>query len=343
MQYAFKALSRLQYIKIDKNTTMKNAILFGNGLNLLNGGISWNNLLEKISSEPLIEKIPNTLQYETIVLASEKYYNESFIFNAGSLLLANGSPLYTKKPIEEDIKNKIKDELKGFTSNFAYQRLSELNVEQYITTNYDQTLYNLLCKEGYKKGESNNTESIYSIRRRFGLINKSGTCKYIWPMHGTIQHPKSIMLGLDHYCGSIGKINDYLKGDYNYTKNGKTFTLDKITSRLKEQKCEIPFSWIDLFFTHNIHIIGLGLQYDEIDLWWILNRRQRYIKQFGKENTISNKIHFYGNTSNSMKKLLNKFGVEVYTFRQKGLKPNDPLYYEIQYNYYIDKITSFCK
>ena len=108
MQYAFKALSRLQYIKIDKNTTMKNAILFGNGLNLLNGGISWNNLLEKISSEPLIEKIPNTLQYETIVLASEKYYNESFIFNAGSLLLANGSPLYTKKPIEEDIKNKIK-------------------------------------------------------------------------------------------------------------------------------------------------------------------------------------------------------------------------------------------
>ncbi|MBQ3244520.1 MAG: hypothetical protein IJB01_07940 [Bacteroidaceae bacterium] len=322
---------------------MKNAILFGNGLNLLNGGISWNDLLEKISSEPLIKKIPNTLQYETIVLASEKYYNESFIFNAGSLLLTNGSPLYTKKPIEEDIKNKIKDELKNFTSNFAYQRLSELNVEQYITTNYDQTLYNLLCKKGYKKGESNNTESIYSIRRRFGLINKSGTCKYIWPIHGTIQHPKSIMLGLDHYCGSIGKINDYLKGDYNYTKNGKTFTLDKITSRLKEQKCEIPFSWIDLFFTHNIHIIGLGLQYDEIDLWWILNRRQRYIKQFGKENTISNKIHFYGNTSNSMKKLLNKFGVEVYTFRQKGLKPNDPLYYEVQYNYYIDKITSFCK
>lgn len=342
MLYAFKALSRLQYIRIDKNITMKNAILFGNGLNLLNGGISWNDLLEKISSEPLIEKIPNTLQYETIVLASEKYYNESFIFNAGSLLLSNGSPLYTKKPIEEDIKNKIKDELKNFTSNFAYQRLSELNVEQYITTNYDQTLYNLLCKKGYKNGESNNTESIYSIRRRFGLINKSGTCKYIWPIHGTIQHPKSIMLGLDHYCGSIGKINDYLKGDYNYTKNGKTFTLDKITSRLKEQKCEIPFSWIDLFFTHNIHIIGLGLQYDEIDLWWILNRRQRYIKQFGKENTISNKIHFYGNTSNSMKKLLNKFGVEVYTFRQKGLKSSDPLYYEVQYNYYIDKIASFC-
>ena len=128
MLYAFKALSRLQYIKIDKNITMKNAILFGNGLNLLNGGISWNDLLEKISSEPLIEKIPNTLQYETIVLASEKYYNESFIFNAGSVLLSNGSPLYTKKPIEEDIKNKIKEICAEVASSFNVE--ADLFIEE---------------------------------------------------------------------------------------------------------------------------------------------------------------------------------------------------------------------
>lgn len=323
--------------------TMKDAILFGNGLNKLNGGISWDELLEKISGNSLIRNIPNTLKYETIVLSSKEYYEKSFIFNAGSLLLTNEIPLYTNKSIEEGIKNRIKDELNGFTSNFAYERLSDLNVEQYITTNYDQTLYNLLCTKGYKNGDSNNTEDIYSIRRKFGLIDKSGIYKCIWPIHSTIQHPKSIMLGLDHYCGSVGKINDYIKGKYKYTKNGDTFILDKITSRLKEQKCEIPFSWIDLFFTHNIHIIGLSLQYEEIDLWWLLNKRQRYIKQLGKENIISNKIRFYGNTSNSMKKLLNKLGVEVYTFRQKGLKPDNPLYYKMQYNYYLGKIASFCK
>ena len=52
------------------------------------------------------------------------------------------------------------------------------------------------------------------VNGMFAVPDKEGKYKYIWPIHGTIQHPKSIMLGLDHYCGSIGKINDYIKGKY---------------------------------------------------------------------------------------------------------------------------------
>ena len=81
---------------------------------------------------------------------------------------------------QKEIKNQIKDELELFSSNFAYERLCSLNIEHYITTNYDKVLYNLLCDNGYKKGESNNTESLYSIRRKFGLQNKEGKYKYIW-------------------------------------------------------------------------------------------------------------------------------------------------------------------
>lgn len=324
---------------------MENAILFGNGLNLLNNGISWDDLLKKISDrEHLIGGIPNTMQYETIILASDYFLYEPFILADGKqFITADGNKFMVKdKPAEEALKNKIKFELENFTSNFAYERLSRLNVEHFITTNYDNTLYNLFCSKGYIKGISNNTESLYSIRRRFGLQCDNITHKYIWPIHGTIHYPKSMMLGLDHYCGSIAKINAYIKGEYNYTKEGKPFILKDIISRLRNKECEMPLSWIDLFFTHNIHIIGFGLQYDEIDLWWILNRRQRYIRQYG-EMLISNKIYFYGNIEDNKKALLMRLGVEVVSFEHEGLNTADPLYYNKQYDYYLNMIEKHGK
>lgn len=325
---------------------MRNAILYGNGLNLLSNKTSWNELLEKISSnDSLITGIPNTMQYETVVLSSDYYCtHEPFMLADGKkLVTADGETFMVgDKLAEEEIKNKIKDELKNLESNVAYERLIQLNIEHFITTNYDQVLYNLLSAQGYEKVFTNNTENIYSIRRKVELQHKSGNCKYIWPIHGTIQYPKSIMLGLDQYCGSVAKINAYIKGGYNYNKAGKQVVLEDIISRLKQQKCDIPLSWIDLFFTHNIHIIGFGLQYDEIDLWWILNRRQRYIREYGNGNIISNKIIFYGNVEKNKKELLTRLGVEVCSFDDE-LGDDAPLYYQRQYNYYLNKIEAYCK
>jgi hypothetical protein len=324
---------------------MKNAILFGNGFNLLNGGISWNELLKKISTGTLLTGIPNTLQYETIILSQEYYKHVPFVTSDGRRFITADCKEFNvrEKPIEEVIKEKIKEVLINFTSNSAYEHLNALNVEHYLTTNYDQTLYDHLRNNGYKKGESNNIEALYSIRRKFGLKNHDGKCTYIWPIHGTIMHPKSIMLGLDHYCGSVGKINEYIKGKYEYSIDGEPKAFKDLIARLKNKECDPPFSWIDLFFTHNIHIIGLGLEFDEIDLWWILNRRQRYIKRYEGDGLITNKIYYYGNVDQNKKSLLEQLGVTVISFRKKGLSQSSPTYYEIQYKYFLDKIEESCK
>lgn len=323
----------------------KHAVLFGNGLNLLNGGISWSALLKNISNGTLLTGIPNTLQYETIILALEYYKYVPFKTADGkSFITRDGKRFCVKdKPVEEEIKIKITEALRTFESNPAYERLSRLNIEHYITTNYDHTLYNQLCKDAFKKGDSNNTESLYSIRRKFGLRSKEGKHKFIWPIHGTIQHPKSIMLGLDHYCGSVGKINDFIKGKYEYSEDGELRHYKDLIARLKSLECVNPLSWIDLFFTHDIHIIGLGLQFEEIDLWWILNKRQRYVKKYERENLITNKIYFYGNVGTKKKALLEQLGVKVFSFRRKGLTPSAPSYYEQQYQYFLDKIEKLCK
>ncbi|MCJ8326248.1 MAG: hypothetical protein MJK08_04015 [Campylobacterales bacterium] len=43
------------------------------------------------------------------------------------------------------------------------------------------------------------------------------------------------------------------------------------------------------FFNTDIHILGFGLDYSEIDLWWILNKRAR----LGRTQKLKNKIFFY--------------------------------------------------
>lgn len=105
---------------------MKNAILFGNGFNRLSSNLSWDKLLNRISKDSLISDIPNTLQYETIILANEFYqYEQLFDANGDRLITSDGQELYVRdKPVEEEIKNQIKDELELFSSNFAYERLA---------------------------------------------------------------------------------------------------------------------------------------------------------------------------------------------------------------------------
>ena len=62
-----------------------------------------------------------------------------------------------------------------------------------------------------------------------------------------------------------------------------------MVERLRSNDIQIH-SWIDLFFTTNVHIIGFGLDYSEQDIWWILNKRKRYM--YENKGNIRNKIHY---------------------------------------------------
>ena len=42
-------------------------------------------------------------------------------------------------------------------------------------------------------------------------FDKERETKEVWYAHGEVSNTKSIMLGYDHYCGSLAKINDYIK------------------------------------------------------------------------------------------------------------------------------------
>lgn len=130
-----------------------------------------------------------------------------------------------------------------------------------------------------------------------------------------------MMLGLDHYGGALAKVQNYVKGNYHINdydnvpciKDRLERGLDKDSYGFKESGSGL-MSWIDTIFFTNLHIIGMALDFSEIDIWWLLSRRAR----LSKSNLIRNKIYYYptfplseSQSQNSKLNLLEELGVEV--------------------------------
>lgn len=293
---------------------MKNAILFGNGFNLLTKKCpSWHDLLVGISDKdnaPLLEGIPPTLQYEQVYISPSATFSD-----------------FSYKTEEMKLKEAVKRRLIKLTTNIFYDSLRSLDVDIFLTTNYDHAFYNNNDKtvEDY-----DGTEKIYSIRR-WKKIRIEGKQVWLYFIHGDLRGTSSIMLGLDHYGGALAKVQDYVKGNYKIIKkvNGEEHEYQRVPSirdRLKDgikispleygfkdSKSEL-LSWIDAFFFTNLHIIGLTLDFSEIDIWWLLSRHAR----LSKLNLTTNKIFYYptfpiSEIHNHLSKLrlLERLGVQI--------------------------------
>lgn len=132
----------------------------------------------------------------------------------------------------------------------------------------------------------------------------------LWYIHGEINYCKSIMLGFDHYCGYIGKIDSYVKGTYRWKGTKK---IEPIKNKIKDyDKFKADnISWVELFFNSDVHIIGFSLDYSEIDIWWILTKRARMIQDKELEGKINNNIYFYGKVDSEKKAYLESFEVKI--------------------------------
>lgn len=269
---------------------MRNTVLFGNGINRISdNAVSWNDLLDTIKGSNVFDNgnLPNTMVYERIFM--EQHVAKK-----------------SHKADEIKIKNCIADAMQSQGSNEVFELLASMDVDNYLTTNYDYAFEKALNIAPEKLS----TEEVYSLRRKRKYSTNYGT-KYLWSIHGEIEHPKSIMLGLDHYCGSVSKIDSYVKGTYKHTVAGKSVAVASMQEKLKADSYCLT-SWVDLFFSSNMHIVGLSLDYSETDLWWVLNKRARFVA----DGLVSNKVCFYTDRMDKEKMgLLKSFNVDVVVTR----------------------------
>ena len=92
-----------------------------------------------------------------------------------------------------------------------------------------------------------------------------------------------------------------------------------------------PKSWIDYFLIGDIHIVGLGLDISEMDLWWLINCKKR-------EQLSSGKIFFYEPCMNEDKSFAKKVLANTY-----HVEIVDQIAFEGNYKKFYEQVAKYIK
>lgn len=313
-------------------------LLIGNGFNLLHSEkFEWKNVLKSVSNsiDDKQNKTPYTHIYEKLYLDEIAKYDIDLKEKAPEKAL--------KARIFEELEDLMSTVFKGRTYPKEYEQFF-LNgfcpFQNVLTTNYDYGFDNALLAIGYKLNEVCNNEDIYSTLRKCSYI-KNDSLVNVWHIHGEGEgknrSSNSIMLGYDHYCGALSRIEKYVK-------NGKIDKTDCSVIKRPNKKCHYIHylmmdstnswsidnikTWIDTFFFTDVHIIGFGMDFSEIDIWWLLNKRKRYLSNIHSNNNLGNglinenKIFFYGEEKDGINDTLSTYGVICKTSKRPENKKN---------------------
>jgi hypothetical protein len=271
----------------------KKAMLIGNGLNLLDSSqsFSWGGLLEEIKT-----KYGMRVDLDNIFKPFPLTFDEMQHTKLGSNSLRD-----KLKNLKQNIRSDIENQLLGKNGfNNYHRKLALLEYDDILTTNYDYSLEKSVLSDFIvqkKKFAQNNQERKLSLKRcyKFNIKTK------FWHIHGELfdsrkhsltskSYPEeSIMIGYEHYTAYLEKIQENIKG-----KGGTQKTDNQsLTVRIKNSK-ESPF-WTDIFFTHNLDIIGQTIDFSENHLWWIFNYRANLMREGVSKNGvhINNVIRFF--------------------------------------------------
>jgi hypothetical protein len=228
------------------------SILVGNGFNLIdNSQKSWEEILNEIA-----EKVGAP---EIVSLYAHK--PETLIFE--QLAYADG-----RSNRETQIKEEIAKAMLGLRHNRLHNLALNLKFGHILTTNYDYSFEAANGTGPYIPKKNGSLETRYSLFRKH-VVNETS----IWHIHGEARSANTIMLGYEHYGGSLQNVRHYMTGNRK-SENKK---------RVSKFKLEIDdfethpdgHSWLDVFFRDDIHIIGLSLDYTEVVLWWAITYKKK--------------------------------------------------------------------
>lgn len=276
-----------------RNVNLPRALLLGNGINLLDPSqaISWGALLETLKNRYAIEVDLNNV-FKPFPLA----------FDELAMRKMGGNSIESKlKNLKQGIRQSLEEQLnhkKGY--NQFHEQVMHLGYQDLLTTNYDYGLEKSVVPHFLTQKHLwalNRQERALSLKRGYRLPHSNAK---VWHIHGELwdarEHGRgssyaeeSIMIGYGHYSNYLDQIQEHFEGKY---KKGAPTKLN-LVARLRTD-VESPY-WMDRVFTHNLDILGLGLDFSENHLWWLLNQRASIKKSrtFKKENLIQNEVRFF--------------------------------------------------
>lgn len=228
-------------------------LLVGNGPNQIGKGFSWSNLLDDLREYVGVGKATDVDDYKPFPLL----YEELFLRGNAERQIS-----------ESSIKRFIAERAKHIKPGPIHRQLMTTGFEHILTTNYDHALDNVnSLQTNNRRNLGFTNERRYNLFRHFAITDAT----HLWHIHGDQFSPETITVGYEQYSG-------YLQQMRLYTTQGLTYSngaLESLLSRLRSQQNLIEYSWVDFFFTRDIYILGLGLDFVEFHLWWLLTYRAR--------------------------------------------------------------------
>ena len=247
-------------------------LLIGNGLNqCLEGGLPWGDLLRQVAENFNVEyrsDIPMPLEFERLI-------NVHLQNNP-----SDAADIYNR--VKQDVADLVKTA--EFPKDAIHHELAKLKFDSIITTNYDlflEYIWDEKFESHIHKGVAgNSTKYLSKSVGRIGEID-------FFHAHGCVAVPTTICLGYEHYMGTVQTIRSKING------GARSAGIKNIVAVLCGKQ-EAANTWMEKFYTTDVHIIGFGLYECEADFWWLLTHRaSMYYANEGGQNLIRNTITYY--------------------------------------------------
>ena len=257
-------------------------LLLGNGINLgfSDNGISWPMLLEKIttnkSTGELLDELTEKSKENGTGLSAIPFPLE-IVLRTDDNVDTTMNRVKTDEDIKELMYGSVNKELKDIL-----QKILSMNFDHILTTNYSYELEMSVTGDSIGsidktlKRTQKHTDAVSRAESKFLLhtyypLEFNGIHNRVWHIHGEARKPNSMIIGHYYYGSLLSKYKEFLDKQ---SKIYNSMNKDKTTFNIK--------SWLDAFIFGDVYIVGLGLDFSEMDLWWLINRKKREKSEHGK-------------------------------------------------------------
>jgi len=305
-----------------RGTMRPQVLLYGNGLERVEGQMGWGELLNALRA-PGVDELAD----------GDPRWDMPFPLLYQLLATPVPAPSTLSRDDVEAEEKRLRDGLSKLASSRVelLDRLPELGVDHILTTNYSYCLEKtFLPKRDFSKSRARTaarfctlpaeddgrprSETCYRLHTGYLAANADGSRVGLWHVHGEVSVSNGVVVGHDRYGRLLARIQECCPHRY----RGKP----------QDSVLRAFSSWPELFLFGDVYIIGLGLDTCETDLWWLLRRKQR-------ERYANGRVYYFGNDDGHelRERLLASHGVIVNDGVRKV--PGD---YEAFYQAALDRI-----
>lgn len=244
---------------------MEKTLLVGNGLNrTLENSLSWSELMNELGSTTSEEeRVPFPIDFEQIAARN------------GGIVGGRTSDAY--KRLREKM-SQIVERMNDSVAGEVHKSFADLGMQHVITTNYDSIFESMFDCDALITNPGGYKNILTSISKGNGIE--------FYHAHGLGKWKNTLCLSHEHYISLITKIRNTFFTDIEDENK------ENLTAIIKGTAASTG-TWPELLLTTNVAIVGLELDYSEIDLWWLLAQRAAIFASFRQLARFENSITYY--------------------------------------------------